>query len=329
MGVPCACDQKAPGTAGSSVADVRGPAMVPFPCCGLSQSTSRQIPRRKDWCLLSTYYVPSTLHSRQASFKSGHLEQAKVLKQVFLNPQALCWAQGPQPLPLAPLEPHRLLHEPGHELQGPCERRGAMASPPPSRPGALGQPRVVNLQGLCLPGCAMGHNGVLSVSSSCPINLGCGTCAPPHVINNLEHTFMGSAISAAFNPIALYSIYMRLLCCCNYFVLYASFLPCFILLYFLIFDSHSTWAFTSQAWRPGRNTCPSEPGWPRRVLEPQLPYHCHPRVTRVILARHLPPSWKGPARWIFHEKESPGIYFLEPRASVQRTLEFLRILGLH
>lgn len=31
-----------------------------------------------------------------------------------------------------------------------------------------------------------------------------------HVINNLEHTFMDSAISAAFNPIALYGIYMRL-----------------------------------------------------------------------------------------------------------------------
>lgn len=31
-----------------------------------------------------------------------------------------------------------------------------------------------------------------------------------HVINNLEHTFMDSAISAAFNPIALYGTYMRL-----------------------------------------------------------------------------------------------------------------------
>ena len=72
----------------------------------------------------------------------------------------------------------------------------------------------------------MGHpSWALTVSSSCPINLDRGTCAPQHVINNLEHTFMDSAISAAFNPIALYGTYMRLLYCCNYFALYASFLP--------------------------------------------------------------------------------------------------------
>jgi hypothetical protein len=35
---------------------------------------------------------------------------------------------------------------------------------------------------------------------------------PAHrrVINNLKHTFMDSAISAALNPIALYGTYMRL-----------------------------------------------------------------------------------------------------------------------
>lgn len=36
---------------------------------------------------------------------------------------------------------------------------------------------------------------------------------------------MDSAISAAFNPIALYGTYMRLLYCCNYFALYAPFPP--------------------------------------------------------------------------------------------------------
>lgn len=64
---------------------------------------------------------------------------------------------------------------------------------------------------------------------------------------------MDSAISAAFNPIALYGTYMRLLYCCNYFALYAPFPPPF---YFFTFFSHSTWAFPSEAWRGGRKTFP-------------------------------------------------------------------------
>lgn len=66
---------------------------------------------------------------------------------------------------------------------------------------------------------------------------------------------MDSAISAAFNPIALYGTYMRLLYCCNYFALYASFLPSsfyFIFLHFI--------PFSSKAWSPGWKTCPGLTG---------------------------------------------------------------------
>lgn len=59
---------------------------------------------------------------------------------------------------------------------------------------------------------------------------------------------MDSAISAAFNPIALYGTYMRLLYCCNYFALYASFLPPFILLYFLHFIPFSSKACLASGW---------------------------------------------------------------------------------
>lgn len=49
---------------------------------------------------------------------------------------------------------------------------------------------------------------------------------------------MDSAISAAFNPIALYGTYMRLLYCCNYFALYSSFLPgSFYFIFYILFPS--------------------------------------------------------------------------------------------
>lgn len=67
-----------------------------------------------------------------------------------------------------------------------------------------------------------------------PINLGHGICVRGHVINNLEHTFMDSAISAAFNPIALYGTYMRLYIVAITLLYTPPSCP-FILLYFLHF----------------------------------------------------------------------------------------------
>lgn len=109
---------------------------------------------------------------------------------------------------------------------------------------------------------------------------------------------MDSAISAAFNPIALYGTYMRLLYCGNYFILYASFCPPplhFTL--FLTFYSHLTWALTSQAWRPGRKTCC--PGWtevavePRRALPIKDDQPLSPRAVPAPRACPLPASRKG------------------------------------
>lgn len=159
------------------------------------------------------------------------------------------------------------------DLQGPRIGVSLPSTPPKADELALrpwGGPHIFKLRGLCLPGSAVGHpSWALTVSSSCPINLDRGTCAPQHVINNLEHTFMDSAISAAFNPIALYGTYMRLLYCCNYFALYASFLPpsFYFFLHFI--------PFPSKAWSPGRKSCPGpirvaegQPGWPRATAGP-------------------------------------------------------------
>ena len=108
---------------------------------------------------------------------------------------------------------------------------------------------------------------------------------------------MDSAISAAFNPIALYGTYMRLLYCCNYFGLYASFLSPFILLYFLHFIPILSGPFPARPGRPGRKTF----SW-GADREACLPHKGCPFATALGLWELLWPatsgaSWTG-ANWM-------------------------------
>lgn len=167
----------------------------------------------------------------EGSSHPGHAPgrgQGGALNSGFQNPRPQSRAPG------APLQPSR-------GCLGTCPGPGRPV--PASLPAACCSPSSGQSD---LAGPRAGPGLYLSVSSLRPINLGRGTCAPQHVINNLEHTFMDSAISAAFNPITLYGAYMRLLYCCNYSALYAAFPgPSF---YFIFtFYSHSSRASSSKA----------------------------------------------------------------------------------
>lgn len=74
---------------------------------------------------------------------------------------------------------------------------------------------------------------------------------------------MDLAISAAFNPITLYGTYMRLLYCCNYFALYASFLPSsFYLIFYILFP------FLAKSGVQAGKPAQGRPGWPRVAVGP-------------------------------------------------------------
>lgn len=140
---------------------------------------------------------------------------------------------------------------------------------------------------------------------------------------------MDSAISAAFNPIALYGTYMRLLYCCNYFGLYASFLSPFILLYFLHFIPILSGPFAARPGRPGRKTfsrgLTGRPDFPIKDVQLPLPW-----AVRVVMACHLRSLLdRGQLDgFVMREKVLQACIFRSQGAGVQDIVEFLPVPGL-
>lgn len=116
-----------------------------------------------------------------------------------------------------------------------------------------------------------------------------------HVINNLEHTFMDSAISAAFNPIALYGTYMRL-----YIVaitlLYTAFLPVHFPLFLHFIPILPQLFLTRPRAQPGNLPGASQSGsqWLRGYLAHRgsSPPHCHLHLCKLSQWALSKEPWK-------------------------------------